>query len=222
MKAKLNASIFGISCVIGENIVSLDSQVDIFYNGNLKKLNKIKNTIGLNTRCITSATTLDLAIQACKGLFKNIDKAEITSVIFVTQSPNYLQPNNASLLHEKFNLNESCACFDVNLGCSGYVYGLYLAYLMSPFNNKILLICGDTMSKCVKSDDSNTAPLFGDACSATIIQSGDSTAYFNLNTAGGGQYAILIVLFLETIGILIYKWMVERFLISLYQKNLNQ
>ncbi|TOM76259.1 3-oxoacyl-ACP synthase, partial [Vibrio parahaemolyticus] len=74
-------------------------------------------------------------------------------------------------IHGKLGLNTSVAAFDVSLGCSGYVYGLWLAHMMIETGSckNVLLLAGDTLSKCVNPRDRSTAPLFGDAGSATLI-----------------------------------------------------
>ena len=56
------------------------------------------------------------------------NKKEIDLVIFVTQTPDYPVPNNAIIFQDKLGLKKDSMCFDVPLGCSGYVYGLSIIY----------------------------------------------------------------------------------------------
>ena len=189
--------IHSISIALPNNELSLDNEIDKFYNGDIKKLNRIKKNTGLNKRYISkNLTSLDLCAKASCNLIRNLkfDTNKIDALIFITQTPNYLQPNNANILHGKLNLNKDCACFDVNLGCSGYVYGMWLAFMMIECGlNYVLLCAGDTLSKCVSKLDSNTAPLFGDAGSATLIKSTklDSNSYFILHSDGSGYENII-------------------------------
>ncbi|MGI6417595.1 MAG: ketoacyl-ACP synthase III, partial [Thermoguttaceae bacterium] len=69
-------------------------------------------------------------------------------------------------------LPTSCAAFDFNLGCSGYVYGLALvkSMLESGQASKALLITGETYTKWMHPDDFSTRAIFGDAGTATLVE----------------------------------------------------
>lgn len=181
----------GISTCIPENYRTLDDDIDLLYGGDLAKLNRIKKSIGLNKRHIADdkTTSSDLCEKAAKNLFKRMDieTDTIDALICVTQTPDYFQPCNAAYLHGKLNLKKTCAAFDINQGCSGYIYGLWIASMMveSGGCKRVLLLAGDTLSKSVNNMDTNMAPLFGDAGTATIIdQTGNFESYFSLNTDG--------------------------------------
>lgn len=200
MKSSFNhIQIQAISTCIPSQKVTLEEQVDLLYNGDIKKAQRIKKSIGLDTRYIADSdtTTLDLCTQAALNLFQqvSIDKQKIDAIIFVTQTPDFLQPNNAHLLHARLNLSQNCACFDLNQGCSGYVYGLFLASMLIQSGAKHILLCaGDTLSKVVDPKDSNTAPLFGDAGSATLItySKKESASLFCIHSNGLGWENIIL------------------------------
>ena len=200
MKSSFNhTQIQAISTCIPSQKVALEEQVDLLYNGDIKKAQRIKKSIGLDTRYIADSdtTTLDLCVQASLNLFNQtpIDRQKIDAVIFVTQTPDFLQPNNAHLLHAKLNLSQDCACFDLNQGCSGYVYGLFLASMLIQSGAKYVLLCaGDTLSKVVDPKDSNTAPLFGDAGSATLIAhtTEERLSFFSIHSNGLGWENIVL------------------------------
>lgn len=193
------AKVSGIVTVVPQIEKSIDDEID-FYGGNEKQIARIKKAIGLDKRRVTdeSTTTLDLAEQAAEQLLQGmaITKSGITGLVFVTQTPDHFQPSNAAILHGRLGLSKNCASFDVNLGCSGYVYGLWLAHMMvaSGSCTKVLLIAGDTLSKCVNHRDRATAPLFGDAASATLIEKTEENiaSYFSLHTDGKGQEFIKV------------------------------
>lgn len=197
MKATFsNAEIRAIACCVPAREISLYEQADILYNGDIKKVERITKTIGLDKRRIVDSqtTTLDLCYDASLTLLEQNDKAHIDAIIFVTQTPDFLQPNNAHLLHHKLNLSENCLCFDVNQGCSGYVYGLFLAYmLIEKGANQVLLCAGDTLSKVVHPNDSNTTPIFGDAGSATLIgKTTNQESFFSIHSSGKGWDNIVL------------------------------
>ena len=199
-KVKFNkAKISAIYTVVPPICKSIDDEVEN-YGGDLAQIERIKTTIGLNKRYVTDekTTTLDLCEKASNYLLEEtkFDKSKINALIFVTQTPDHFQPSNAAITHGRLDLSKDCASFDVNLGCSGFVYGLWLSYMMIETGSceNVLLLAGDTMSKCVNPKDRATAPLFGDAGTATLIQKSeiDNPSYFSLHTNGKGFSNIII------------------------------
>jgi 3-oxoacyl-[acyl-carrier-protein] synthase-3 len=188
----------GIVTVVPSNICCIDDEVDL-YGGNIKQIARIKRAIGLDKRHITddSTTTLDLCVDAAEKLMigMNLEKNSIDGVIFVTQTPDHIQPSNAAIAHGKLQLSANVAAFDVSLGCSGYVYGLWMAHMMvaSGTCQKVLLLAGDTLSKCVNKRDRATVPLFGDADPATLVEATEieTLSYFSLHTNGAGAQHIM-------------------------------
>jgi 3-oxoacyl-[acyl-carrier-protein] synthase-3 len=114
----------------------------------------------------------------------------------VTQSPDYFIPGSAIILQDKLGLKKSCLAFDINLGCSGYVYGLYvLGNLMSSGQlKKGLLLAGDKSTVSTSFKDKSSYPLFGDAGTATALEFDENATamYFNLASDGSGKDAINI------------------------------
>ena len=53
--------------------------------------------------------------------------ADIDYVIHCTQGPDYFLPTTACVIQNRLGLPRHCGAVDINLGCSGYVYGLGLA-----------------------------------------------------------------------------------------------
>ena len=177
----------------------IDDEVDLF-GGNSKQIERLKRTIGLDRRRVVNpgTTAADLCESAARHLLKSVDFSveEIDAVICVTQTPDYLQPCNAAVLHGRLNLSKQCAALDVNLGCSGYVYGLWLAHMMASAGGceKVLLLAGDTISRIVNPRDRAVAPMFGDGGSATLIQTSkqENNAWFSLGTDGRGFDKLIV------------------------------
>jgi len=100
-------------------------------------------------------------------------------------------PATAPLLQHKLGLKTTTLSFDVNLACSGYVYGLSIAYAFASQEgiNNVLLLDGETMSKIVSKHDKESTPLFGDAGTATLIGKGDDfgKSIFTLHSDGSGS-----------------------------------
>lgn len=133
----------------------------------------------------------DLAFTAAQQLLNenNVDRETIGGLIFVSQTPDYRQPATAMSLQHRLGLPKTTMSFDVNLACSGYVYGLSLAYsLVAAGADNILLLAGDTLSKTISRNDKATTPLFGDAATATLVGRDPDAgkSFFSLNSDGGG------------------------------------
>lgn len=155
--------------------------------------------IGVQTRrwSAPEQTTADLCEAAARTLLDKLawDKDSVDAVIFISQTPDYRLPATACALHGRLGLPKACVAFDVNLGCSGYVYGLWLAsrLLDGVAIKRVLLLVGDTISKTVDPSDRATALLFGDAGSATALEyEAGAASHFITGTDGAGAPHLLI------------------------------
>lgn len=156
-------------------------------------------TVGIRYRRVAPKGTIasDLCYEAAHKLLGDLgwNREEVKVLVFVTQTPDYIIPNTSSLLQEKLGLPKSCLVFDINLGCSGYVYGLSVvgSLLQNMPNGKGLLLVGDVSTATISKQDKSTAPLFSDAGSATALQyeQGKQT-HFNLQTDGKGYDDIIV------------------------------
>ena len=122
----------------------------------------------------TGEDTSDLAVAAVKDLQKRhpFDAGKIECLVVVTQNPDgFGLPHTAAIVHDKLGLPETCAAFDISLGCSGFVYGLSIITSFMEQNGMTtgLLVTSDPYSKVVDDDDRNTSLLFGDGAAATLV-----------------------------------------------------
>jgi len=140
----------------------------------------IENKIGVKQHAVKDEgfKSSDMCVKAFNNLKSTttINLEEIECCIVVTQNPDYNIPHTAAIVHGKLDLPNSCAAFDISLGCSGYVYGLsnIIAFMKSNGMKKGLLFTSDQYSNIVDKNDKNTALLFGDAATVTVI-SDDAT-----------------------------------------------
>lgn len=161
---------------------------------------QVTKMTGVEERHIAAdgVTTADLCAAAAEALIERggIDRASIGALIFITQTPDHRLPATACLLQDRLGLGIGIAAFDVNLGCSAYPYGLWLASLMiaSGGRKRVLLLVGDTISKIVHGEDRATALLFGDCGTATLVEGADETsaATFVLGTDGSGGRNLIV------------------------------
>jgi len=181
-----NVNIIGISAAVPKNLVkNTDS--------------KFINTTGVEEKRVTlDHCASDLCFESADKLLEDLklDRSGIQLLIFVSQTPNYKLPITSAILQDRLKLSESCICLDIPLGCSGYVYGLYVAssLISSGQIKKGLLLVGDTISKEIEDTDISTKDLFGDSGTCTILEYDEyaNPLNFGLGTDGSGYESIII------------------------------
>ena len=164
-----------------------------------EEADKIVKMTGVSERRVADADTWisDLVHEAAEGLISELGWAResINALVFVSQTNDYDAPATACGLQHRLGLSKECAAFDVGLGCSGYVYGLWLcsSLIASRSANRVLLLVGDTSSKVCAPDDRSTVFLFGDAGSATALEysKGAPSMSFVLGTDGSGREPLM-------------------------------
>jgi len=143
----------------------------------------------------------DLCVSAAEALISDLcwNKEDVSIVVFVTQTPDYILPATSPIIQQKLGLGKDCYTVDISLGCSGWVYGMsvvsaLLANIIHPPGAKALLLVGDTISKMLSYEDKSTYPLFGDAGTAVALeyQPNSEPMFFNMNSDGSGYATIMI------------------------------
>lgn len=137
---------------------------------------KLAATIGVTERRVLPRPycASDLCVAAAEGLMAQLgwDPSTVEVLVFVSQDADYVLPATACVMQNRLGLPTSAAAFDVPLGCSGYVYGLWIAsrLLGGSTATRALVLCGDNATRHLHPDDRSTLPLFGDAGSATALE----------------------------------------------------
>ena len=140
----------------------------------------------------------DLCVSAADELIKCLgwDKDSIEAVVFVSQTPDYLEPATSCIIQNRLGLSTDCMTLDIQLGCSGWVHAMsVLASLMQSGSIKRgLVLAGDTPSKNCSINDKSTYPLFGDAGTVTALEYNEEAPamHFQMNTDGEGYRVIII------------------------------
>jgi 3-oxoacyl-[acyl-carrier-protein] synthase-3 len=153
---------------------------------------RLVRNIGIQKRrlCPEWQCFSDLAFDAAEALLADLawQRDEIDALIVVTQSPDYLTPATAIILQDRLGLPQTTIAFDVNLGCSGYPFGLQIlgSLIASGAVKKGLLLVGDR-------GGSVRDPLFSDAGTATALEYDADAApmYFDLNSDGSGHKVLM-------------------------------
>ena len=142
-------------------------------------------------------TSSDLAYVAGKHLLEklDIDPKTIGVLIFDATFLDYHEPPTSCVLHSRLGLSTDCIVFDMNLACSGYVYGLQTlcSILQSSCAERGLFLTGDIASKVVSPLDKSRL-LFGDGGSATLIEKTDDgdEFHFGMKTDGTRFKSIIV------------------------------
>lgn len=177
--------ISGVSCAVPRRVVANDGA-----NARTAKM------VGVEERRFVdeSDDLLCLAEAASFRLMKELQwhASAVDALVFVTQTSPRRMPSIACELHEELALPHHVPAFDLNMACSGYCYGLWVAAsLRVP---KCLLVVGDTISRFLDPEDASTYPIFGDAVSATALElTGDPVGIeFVGGTAGSGADSLYV------------------------------
>jgi 3-oxoacyl-[acyl-carrier-protein] synthase-3 len=186
----MKANIRDIAVYLPELIVTNDDLSKEFPDWNTKLA---AQRAGVDRRHVAAdnETALDLGYKACRKLFSansNL-REQVDTLIFCTQTPDYLLPSNACVLHKLLELPERVAAFDINLACSGYLYAVAIAHGMisAGISRHVLLVNGDTYTKLIGKQDRAARILFGDGAAATWVEgvsTGPGVLDISLGTAG--------------------------------------
>lgn len=135
----------------------------------------LESKVGVKNRHLSGPdeSVSDMAAAAARHLFQqhpDLNPGELDLLVVCTQTPDYQIPHTAALVQAALEL-PSLAAFDINLACSGYVYGLSVCQgLMAAQGwRNGLLITSEAYSKILRDGDRDTLALFGDGATATWL-----------------------------------------------------
>ena len=146
----------------------------------------------------TDQSTSDLALQSYEQLRSqaNFKPADLDCLVVVTQNPDGGGiPHVSARLHQKLELPARVACFDISLGCSGFVHGLEVArgFMQISGMRRGLLFTADPYSCIIDPADRDTALLFGDASACTLLSDAPRLRVGKTCYETGSQFAEAIV-----------------------------
>jgi 3-oxoacyl-[acyl-carrier-protein] synthase-3 len=124
-----------------------------------------------------------------------LDAAELDLVLVATISPDHIMPATASIVADKIGATRAGA-FDVQAGCTGFVYGLAIAtaFVSANIYKNVLVVGAEVLSKMVDWTDRGTCVLFGDGAGAVLVQPTDNGSIFSfdLGNDGSGASSLLV------------------------------
>lgn len=189
-----NVVITGISCALPSKKVHTDDYIQYFGENKIKHF---KETTGIETRYLSNGkqTASDLCYVAARELlkYKGLEGKDIDALIFMTQFPDYKIPSTAFVLHKRLGIKQECLVFDVNLGCSAFVNGLYLlsGLIQCGAVKKALLLIGDAELEHPIYDDISFSAMFGDSGAACLLENGPGKIYGIIKSEGNG-YNVMV------------------------------
>jgi 3-oxoacyl-[acyl-carrier-protein] synthase-3 len=189
--------ITAMSAAVPKHIINNYEYTEFFPADEVKE---VVDKIGVFERRFTDASTCssDLCYAAAEKLLNDnkIDRSEIDLLVFISQTPDYRMPATSVILQHRLGLPNTTIAFDINLGCSAFIYGMSVVYAMMERSGlrKALILDGETRSKVYSAKDRRTAFIFGDAGVAALVERDEKFAesIFSLNSDGSRENLIKI------------------------------
>ena len=194
---------------------------------NNPKLNvsRISEKTGINNRYISgeNETVIDISLKCIKKIFKKFPKNKIDLIILVTQTSPYRIPTTACILQDKLGLRKNIIAFDINLGCSGFLYALRMAssLIQSKQIKNGLIVCADTYTKYISKNNTACRPIFSDAAAAVLVSKNkiNKIGPFELGADGSGADALELPM--GSNEIIMHGAKVLTFAMSIVPQNVN-
>ena len=171
--SKKNIGIMGTGAYVPERVLT---------NTDLEKIVEtadswIVERTGIKERRIAAPeeNTVTMATMAARQALKNAGLAaeELSYIVLATNTPPHFYPAGAIQVQDALGLNGKAAAFDLQAGCCGFNYALYVAErLVAPEGKYALVIGSDTNSRFTDWTDRGTCILFGDGAGAVVIGPG--------------------------------------------------
>lgn len=142
-------------------------------------------------------STSTMGIRAAeKALAKaGLKGSDIDLVISASATPDYLFPATGCLIQDA--IGAKCGAFDLEAGCSSFVYGMVVASQMIAAGGyqNVLLVGAETLSRFMDYTDRSTCVLFGDGAGAVVLQACPKdygVQSFELGADGAGCELIML------------------------------
>jgi 3-oxoacyl-[acyl-carrier-protein] synthase-3 len=189
--------ITALSAAVPKRVINNYEYTEFFPADEVKD---VVDKIGVFERRFADENTCssDLCYSAAEKLITDnkIDRSEIDLLVFISQTPDYRMPATSVILQHRLGLPNTTIAFDINLGCSAFIYGMSIVYSMMQNSGlrKALILDGETRSKVYSAKDRRTAFLFGDAGVAALVERNENfgESVFSLNSDGSRENLIKI------------------------------
>jgi len=170
--SKINAVITGVGGYVPDYVLTNEELSTMMDTSD----EWITTRVGIKERRILKDKELGTSFMASKAVEDLLAKSgakreEIDLVICATTTPDYIFPSCAAMVTQNVGIKNAVA-FDIQAACSGFIVGLTTAtgLIESGRFKKILVIGAEKMSSITNYEDRTTAPLFGDAAGAVLVE----------------------------------------------------
>lgn len=140
-----------------------------------KKIRKsedwIYNRCKIKTRhWVLDESVTDMAVLASEEALRNsnINPGDLDLIVCNTIESQFIFPGCSQQVHGYFKLDTNIPSFDINVGCSGFVYGLHIINKL-PYE-KVLFVCSELQSTFLNVSPSgrDSSILMGDGAGAIV------------------------------------------------------
>lgn len=168
----------GIAAVTGSRKVA---NADLRGNWQTREAADIVKLTGIESRrwAAPGETVLSLALAAAGKLLgeHHLDIGDIDLVIATTGTPDIITPSLACRVADGLSPSGRImlAAYDINAACSGYLYALAQArdFVVNQPGARVLVVTSEVLSPLLDQNDFNTAVIFADAATASLVQSAE-------------------------------------------------
>ena len=136
----------------------------------------IMTRVGIKERRILKGDrkgSSDMAVHAISQIFEKTGTSpdEIDLLICATVTPDHVFPATANIISDKLGIRNAHS-YDLNAGCSGFLYALDTAskFIEAGAKKKVIVVGADKMSSITDYTNRNTCVLFGDASAAVLLE----------------------------------------------------
>ncbi|MFL5844090.1 MAG: ketoacyl-ACP synthase III [Solirubrobacteraceae bacterium] len=168
-------------------------------SGDPDYVQRISDVVGVRSRRVVDDGEFgsDLAARAARAVVEHLGWGpdDIDVLIVGTQTPDRLFPGIAFSVQQALDLSKDCAVFDINLGCSAFVYGAWMMASTLPRpHGRGLLVTVDTMSRTLDAGDVGNRVLFGDGAAAAAFETTPDGSVLNVALSSDGRGADFVCL----------------------------
>ncbi len=154
----------------------------------------ITSRSGIKERRISHVSNSDLATLASRRAIAaaGLTPFDIDYVITATCTPDRQIPSAACYVQTKLGAVNAAAA-DINAGCTGFIYGLSMAYglVATDQARRVVVVGSERISSYLNLTERSTAVLFGDGAGAVVVEAAEDGAdggirAMHLGADGGG------------------------------------
>lgn len=169
---KIRAAITGVAGYVPDYILN-NAELETMVDTNDEW---IMTRTGIKERRILKGEGLgasEVGAKAVEELLRKTGTApeEVDFLLCATVTPDMQFPATANIISDKVGIKNAFS-FDLNAGCSGFLYALVTAskYVESGTHKKVIVVGAEKMSSIVDYQDRATCIIFGDGAGAVLLE----------------------------------------------------